>query len=223
MIPLLTGVTAITSDVMRGPAGCRFGRPPFDLVAKPIWSRWEGADHAERRPVSPGPTCRAREGLSGVPRRRCHGQMASAERFHGEGSPFGRQGRWYLQNVVHEFHDGEQPLVRWRVSRAGATRAHPAHRPIRRSEPARRDAHDDHLEEGLLRHRTPNRARGPAGCDPARGMLSRMARITHAPSKARRSRDSGLARREAPVILALVKSRARGGGIAAGPRPGSPA
>ena len=35
------------------------------------------------------------------------------------------------------------------VSRAGAARAHPLHGQVRRPEPARRDADDDHLEEGV--------------------------------------------------------------------------
>src|SRR5262249_19033737 len=39
----------------------------------------KGADNAEHRPVSPGTTCGAREGVSGVPRRGRDGQMASAE------------------------------------------------------------------------------------------------------------------------------------------------
>src|SRR3984957_12423909 len=37
--------------------------------------------------------------------------MASAERFHGQSSPLGRQARRYLQNVVYKFHHRDDPLV----------------------------------------------------------------------------------------------------------------
>ena len=66
----------------------------------------------KRRPASPCAPCDAREDLSGVPRRRRNGQMASAERLHGQGPPSGCQSRRHLQDVVHEFHHRPQPLLR---------------------------------------------------------------------------------------------------------------
>src|SRR5439155_18991636 len=62
-----------------------------------------GADNADQHcSISPRAACDAREGLSGVSRRGCDGQMASAERVHGQGAPSGRQSWWQLQDVVHE-------------------------------------------------------------------------------------------------------------------------
>src|SRR5262245_64966161 len=72
----------------------------------------KGAHDAEHRPVSPSATRGAREGLSGVPRRGGDGQMATAERIHGQGSPHGRQGRRHVQDVVHEFHYRPQSFFR---------------------------------------------------------------------------------------------------------------
>src|SRR5262249_30651576 len=95
----------------------------------------KGADDAEHRPLSPRAACDPREDLPGVPRRRRDGQMASAERVHGQGSPPGRQGWRYLQDVVHEFQHRPQPLLRRRISRTGATRTHSPHRQVRRPEP----------------------------------------------------------------------------------------
>jgi len=95
-------------------------------------------------------------------------QMASAERIHGQDPPRGRQGRRHLQDVVHEFHNRPQSLLRRRVSRAGASRTHSPRGQIRRPEPARRDANDDHLEESILRNRVEHRARGAAGGHPTR-------------------------------------------------------
>lgn len=48
------------------------------------------------------------------------------------------------------------------------------------------------LKKDLLWHGVERRARGPAGCDPTRGVLSRLARVAHAPGAARRGGDSGL-------------------------------
>ena len=62
------------------------------------------------------------------------------------------------------FSTGQEPLLRREVSRTRAGRAHPLHGPVRRPEPARRDADDHHLEEGVVR----NRAEHRAGRDPGR-------------------------------------------------------
>ncbi len=51
------------------------------------------------------------------------------------------------------FTHRQQPLLRRRVSRAGAARTHSLHGQVRRSEPARRNADDGHLEEGVVRDR----------------------------------------------------------------------
>src|SRR5262245_15995654 len=149
----------------------------------------KGANDGQYCPVSPGATRGTGEGLSGVPRRGCDGQMAPAKRLYGQGSPHGRQSRRHLQDVVHEFHHGAQPLFRRKVSRTGTERADSAHRQIRRSEPARRDANDDHLEESLLRNRAECRARGDTGGYPTGGLLSGLAGVTHPPGAARRGRD----------------------------------
>src|SRR2546428_7593698 len=72
-------------------------------------------------PASPSAPCDARESLSSIPRCRRNGQMASAERLHGQGSPHRCQSRRHLQNVLHELHDRPQPLHRRKISRTGAT------------------------------------------------------------------------------------------------------
>ena len=51
------------------------------------WSASKGVDDVEHRPVPPGATRIAREGLSGVPRRRRDGEVASATRIHRQGPP----------------------------------------------------------------------------------------------------------------------------------------
>ena len=76
--------------------------------------------------------------LQGIPRRRRHGQMAAAERLHRQGPPPGGQGWRDLQDVVHELHVGQQPLVRRRIPRARAERAHSPHGQVRRPESAGR-------------------------------------------------------------------------------------
>jgi uncharacterized protein YndB with AHSA1/START domain len=70
---------------------------------------------------------------------------------------------------------------------------------------------DDHLEKRLLWHRADHRARGPAGCDPTRGVLSRLARIAHAPDEARRGRDSGLAQVAGQATFAQGRALVAGG------------
>ena len=52
------------------------------------------------------------------------------------------------------FTHRQEPLLRRKVSRTGAARTHSLHGQIRRPEPARRDADDDHLEEGVLSERS---------------------------------------------------------------------
>src|SRR5262249_26615487 len=131
--------------------------------------------------------------------------MASAVRLYGQGSSHRPQSRRHLQDVVHEFHHGAQPLFRRKVSRTRTERAHSAHRQIRRSEPARRDANDHYLEESLLRNRAECRARGDTGGYPTRGLLFLLGGGTHSPGSARRGRDfrfdSGLAGQRALLSL----------------------
>src|SRR5256885_1603519 len=79
-----------------------------------------------------------------------------------------------------------------RIPRTGATRTHALHGQVRRSEPTRRDADDDHLEEGVLRNRVEHCARRASGCHSTRGLLSRLARIAHPSGETRRGRDSRL-------------------------------
>ena len=73
------------------------------------------------------------------------------------------------------FTTGNEPLLRRKLSRTGAPRTHPPHGQVRRPEPARRDAGDDHLEEGVLRDRAEHRAGRDPGRHSARGLLSRLA------------------------------------------------
>src|SRR5262249_25447499 len=69
---------------------------------------------------------------------------------------------------------------------------HSLHGYIRRSEPARRDADNDHLAEGVLRNGVEHRARRAACRHPTRGLLSWLARLAHPSGETRRGRDSGL-------------------------------
>src|SRR5205807_10646095 len=84
------------------------------------------------------------------------------------------------------------PLLRRDVPRAGAARTHPAHGPVRRPEPARRDADDDHLEKGLLRNRVEHRSGRDSASDPARGLLPRLAGIAGPVGETRRGGDPRL-------------------------------
>src|SRR6266550_4652199 len=61
---------------------------------------------------SPRPPSDARKNLQGISRSRRDGQMASAKRIHRQGAQDGRQSWWHLQNVVHEFHDGQESFLR---------------------------------------------------------------------------------------------------------------
>ena len=63
---------------------------------------------------------------------------------------------------------------------------------IRRSEPARRNADDDHLEEGVLRNRDQHRAGGDPGRDSRRGLLPRLAGIADPARATRRGGDTGV-------------------------------
>jgi len=76
-------------------------------------------------------------------------KLASTERIHRQGSPPGRESRRHLQDVVHQFHHWQKPLLRRHLSRIEALRTHPLYRQIRRPEPARRNAYDNHLEAGV--------------------------------------------------------------------------
>src|SRR5262249_15841314 len=129
----------------------------------------------------------------------------------GQGPSHGRQGRRHLQDVFHQFHYRPQSLLRRQIPRTRAGRTHSLHRQVRRSEPARRDADDDHFEEGVVRNGVDRRARGFARCHPARGLLSRLARISHTLGEARRGRDSRLVRRfgaqEFPMIVEYIRYR----------------
>ena len=91
--------------------------------------------------------------LSRLPRGGCAGEMASAERLYLHRASSGAEGRRHLQNVVPEFHDGQRPRLRRRISGARPRRTPPLHGQIRRSEPARRDRGDRDAEESLGRHR----------------------------------------------------------------------
>src|SRR5262249_56654652 len=75
------------------------------------------------------------------------------------------------------------------VSRARPARAYSLHGPIRGPELARRDADDDHVEEGLLRDRAPRPAGRASRSDSGRGVLSRLARISRAVDEAGRGGD----------------------------------
>ena len=94
--------------------------------------------------------CRAR--LSGVSGSGRHGQVASALRLHLQGPADGCHRGRHLQDVVRELRDGPGPLLRRRVPRAGAVREDPVHGPVRRPEPAGRDADDGDAEEGVVRN-----------------------------------------------------------------------
>ena len=59
-----------------------------------------------------------------------------------------RVGGTYRMSFTN-FTTRQEPLVRRRVSRTGVARAHPLHGQIRRSESARRDAGDGHLQAGV--------------------------------------------------------------------------
>src|SRR5258706_10373284 len=100
--------------------------------------------------------------------------------------------RRHLQDGVHQFQHGSQPLLRWGVSRACAERAHSAHRQVRRPQPARRNADHDIAEEGVLRNRVEHRAGRDTRGHSGRGLLSRLAGIAHPACAAGRGRDSGV-------------------------------
>ena len=62
--------------------------------------------------TSPRPPIDTRKDLQGISRSRRDGQMASAERIYRQGAPDGRQNWRRLQNVVHEFHYGQESFLR---------------------------------------------------------------------------------------------------------------
>src|SRR6266513_6451044 len=91
-------------------------------------------DDRQRHQHHPASSCAAsyaRAGLPSVSRSGRAGQVASAARIHRHGSPPGRQGRWHLQDVVHQFHNRQESLVRWNVPRTRAQRAHSLHGQVR--------------------------------------------------------------------------------------------
>ena len=74
----------------------------------------KGIDHGDRNhPPPPRAPCASGTHLSGVLRCRRTGQVAAAIRLHLQGAPLGRQSWRHLQDVVHELHDGQWPLL-WR-------------------------------------------------------------------------------------------------------------
>ena len=64
-----------------------------------------------------------------------------------------------LQDVVHEFHHRQEPLLRRQISRTGAARTHSLHGQVRRPESAGRNAGDGDIEKGVVRHGVEHRAR----------------------------------------------------------------
>ena len=96
------------------------------------------------RPTPPRAARTRRASVSGLPRSRRDGQVASAARLHRQGPPDGRARRRRLPDVVHELRHRQEPFVRRHVRRAHAARANPLHRQVRRSQPAGRDAGHDH-------------------------------------------------------------------------------
>ena len=113
-------------------------------------------------------------------------KLASTERIHRQGSPPGRESRRHLQDVVHQFHHWQKPLLRRHLSRIEALRTHPLYRQIRRPEPARRNAHDNHLEAGVLLYRIELQAGSSARGNSHRGVLSWLAGIADAAGETRR-------------------------------------
>ena len=64
--------------------------------------------------------------------------------------PPGWPAGWLLQDVFHQLHDREEPLLRRGLSRIGAKRTDSAYGQVRRSEFTRHDAGDDNAEEGVM-------------------------------------------------------------------------
>src|SRR5258708_6463454 len=79
----------------------------------------------------------AREDLSRLPRAGRDGQVASAEWLHLHRASHGPESRRLLPDVLSEFHQQPEPLVRWPVCRTRPQRAPALHRQVRGSEPAR--------------------------------------------------------------------------------------
>src|SRR5437763_7655409 len=105
---------------------------PFVVVMKIEIETQYGNKQRKTAPSAPG---EGREGLPRVSGRGCDGEVASTERIHGQGSSPGSQSRRHLQNVVHQFHDRQRPLLRRNVSGTEAKRAHSLQQQVRRSEP----------------------------------------------------------------------------------------
>src|SRR6185503_287321 len=125
--------------------------------------------------------------------------MASTERIHGQSASGGRESRWDLQNVVHQFQHRQESLLWRKVSRTQAERTPPLHGQVRRSESAWRDSSDDRLETGLLRHGVEHHAgRHPRG-DSLRGVLHGLAGIADAAGKTGRGGNTRSAVKEFQV------------------------
>ena len=80
----------------------------------------------------------------------------------------------------------------WHVSRADAKRPYPLHRPLRRSQPARRNVGHRHLHRYVGRHRRADRAGRNPGRDPGRDVLPRLAGITGVARQTGGGRSAGL-------------------------------
>src|SRR5688572_12367649 len=94
---------------------CRSGPFPFVAIVKAVVEpphNKENRNGREHRQASPRTSCTPRADLSSLPRWRCHGEVAAAARLHGQGPPHQARGRWDLQNVLHQPHDGPLPFVR---------------------------------------------------------------------------------------------------------------
>src|ERR1700745_2684461 len=118
--------------------------------------------------------------------------MASAEWIHCEGTSDRREGWRHLQNVLHEFHDGQGSFLWRKVPRTDSARTDSLHRQIRRSESAERNADNDNFEEGLLRNGTKRGAGRCACCYSNRSVLRRLAGIAGSAGEPGRARDSRL-------------------------------
>lgn len=99
----------------------------------------------------------ARQGLSGISRSRCHGQMASAAWLCRPRLP-SEAGVAAPGCIVHQLLQRPKPLLWRQIPPTAAQRTHPPHRRLRRRQPAGRNG-NDHLDQaGLLRRRTGHRA-----------------------------------------------------------------
>src|SRR5438477_11555024 len=166
---------------------CPESPAPLVVVMKTIKHKEDHAnDQHKHHPTPPSAPGDAGENLSRLPRCGRHGQMASTERIHGQGSSPGRRSRRNLPDVVHEFQHGQEPLVRRKIRRTDTARTHSLYGQIRRPEPARRNANDDHAGKSFLRNRVEHHPGRRACSHPRRGLFSWLAGIADALGETRR-------------------------------------